>query len=486
MPTMETVLGIEVHAQLATRTKAFCACAVAPAGEGGEGEENTRVCATCLGLPGALPVYNARALELAVAASLALGCEVRPRSVFARKNYFYPDLPKGYQISQLAEPLAEHGSLSFEVDGVPKRVRINRLHLEEDAGKLVHGESGGSRIDLNRAGTPLAEIVSEPDLRSAAEASQYLRELRSILLFVGACDGNLEAGNFRADINVSIRPLGSDTLGTRVELKNLNSFRFVERAIKVEVQRQTALLARGDRVVQETRGYDETTDSTVPLRSKEEAHDYRYFPDPDLPILRAAPALVQSVRSALPALPAELRVRYMKELGLAADRAAVLTQHPALAGFFDACVALGAPPVATAHFIASELVRDTVYAGLAASVPLAPGQLTELMAMQTAGSLSLAQAKTLYAELRGTQRSPQELAAALGLSQLSDEGPIREAVQKVVADHPSQAAAYRAGKTALLGFLVGKVMAATQKRANPEVANRLLRELLDTPAPDAS
>ena len=480
MPTeMEAVLGIEVHAQLATRTKAFCACALPTALE--EGEENTRVCPTCLGLPGALPVYNARALELAVAASLALGCTVREASVFARKNYFYPDLPKGYQISQLAEPLAEHGLLHFELDGVRKTVRINRLHLEEDAGKLVHGDTGVSRVDLNRAGTPLAEIVTEPDLRSAAEAAQYLRELRALLLFVGACDGNLEAGNFRADINISIRPVGSEILGTRVELKNLNSFRFVERAVKVEVERQKALLARGDRVVQETRGYDETTDSTVPLRSKEEAHDYRYFPDPDLPVLRAPAALVEAVRAALPPLPDALRATYTKELALAPDRVAVLLQHPGLAAFFAACLALGAEPQATANFIASDIVRDVQYTGLSARLPLQPGQLTEVLAMIASGSLSLAQAKTLYVALRGTDRAPGELASELGLSQLSDEGPIRAAVEEVVTAHASQVAAYRSGKTALLGFFVGKVMAATQKRANPEVANRLLRELLDTP-----
>lgn len=476
--SMETVLGIEVHAQLATRTKAFCACAVAPAEPG---EENTRVCATCLGLPGALPVYNEKALALAVAASLALGCQIRERSVFDRKNYFYPDLPKGYQISQLAAPLAEHGVLEFEVDGEPIRVRINRLHLEEDAGKLTHGDSGVSRVDLNRAGTPLAEIVSEPDLRSPAAAAQYLRELRAILLFVGACDGNLEEGNFRADVNVSIRPRGSSTLGTRVELKNINSFRFVERAIKAEVERQIGIVARGGRVVQETRGFDEGTDSTVPLRSKEEAHDYRYFPDPDLPPLCAPAALVRELQTSLPELPAALRTRYVEQLGLAADRAVVLTQHPALARFFDACVTAGAAPVATANFIASEVVRDVGYAGLTATLPLTPAQLVALVAMQGAGELSLAQAKALYNEVRHTERDPRELASALGLSQLSDESVIRAAVQKVVDEHPSQTSAYRAGKTALLGFFVGKVMAATQKRANPEVTNRLLRELLGEP-----
>ena len=473
---MEPVLGIEVHAQLATRTKAFCACSLT--GTAGDAEPNTRVCPTCLGLPGALPVFNAHALELAVAASLALGCTVNPRSIFARKNYFYPDLPKGYQVSQLHVPLAEHGTLRFESGGVTRDVRINRLHLEEDAGKLTHGDSGFSRVDLNRAGTPLAEIVSEPDLRSAAEASAYLRELRAILMFVGACDGNLEAGNFRADINVSIRPEGSTTLGTRVELKNLNSFRFVERAVKLEVERQTAILARGDRVVQETRGYDETTDTTVPLRSKEEAHDYRYFPDPDLPALRAPESLVSAVRARVPALPAQIRARYTETLGLDPERAALLTQHPALAALFDECVSLGAEPVLAANFIAAEVTRGIVYAGLVATLPIAPGVLTEVLAMITSGAVSLAQAKTLYAALLGSERSPRELAAELGLSQLSDEGVLRDAVRGVIDAHPSQAASYRAGKTMLLGFFVGKVMAATQKRANPEVANRLLRELL--------
>lgn len=470
---MEAVLGIEVHAQLATRTKAFCSCVL-----GGDAEPNTRTCPTCLGLPGALPVYNAHALELAIAASLALGCTVNARSVFARKNYFYPDLPKGYQISQFAEPLAEHGHLRFDVAGVSRQIRINRLHLEEDAGKLTHTDSGVSRVDLNRAGTPLAEIVSEPDLRSAAEASAYLRELRALLLFVGACDGNLEAGNFRADINVSVRPEGSSVLGTRVEVKNLNSFRFVERAVKLEFERQCALLARGERIVQETRGYDEASDTTVPLRSKEEAHDYRYVADPDLPTLRAPDELVGAIRARLPELPAALRARYTEALGLEPERAALLTQHPTLAALFDACVGHGAEPSLTANFIAAEVTRGIVYAGLDATLPIAATSLSELLAMITSGALSLAQAKLLYAALVGSDRSPRELAAELGLSQLSDESAIRTAVQAVLDGHPSQVASYRAGKTMLLGFFVGKVMAATQKRANPEVANRLLRELL--------
>jgi len=465
----EAVIGLEVHAQLLTRTKLFCRC------ETSFGDPpNTHVCPTCLGLPGALPALNGRAVELAVRTALALGCALRTVSRFARKNYFYPDLPKGYQISQFDEPYAEHGEL--EVGG--RRVRVRRVHMEEDAGKSVHDRGATAMVDLNRAGVPLVEIVSEPDLRGAAEAADYLRALREILVFAGVNDGNLEEGSFRCDANVSIRPAGQAELGTRVELKNINSFRFVERAIEHEIARQIAIVDAKGAVVQETRGWDERSGSTFSMRGKEEAHDYRYFPDPDLPPLRLPDDLVARARADLPELPAAKRARYTDSLGLAPAAAGVLTGHPRIAALFEGAVALGRDPVKTANFVQSEVLRDVVVRGQEAELPLGAPQLAALLALVDDGTISGKQAKDLYAAVKGTTRDPAEVARELGMAQVTDAGAIEAVCRDVVAANPKQAEAYRGGKTALMGYFVGQVMKASGGKANPALVNAALARLL--------
>ena len=471
MSSFEPVIGLEVHAQLHTQTKLFCGCQVS-FGE----PPNTRVCPTCAALPGALPVLNAEAVRLAAVASLALGCEVNTRSVFARKNYFYPDLPKGYQISQFDVPLAERGVLEVPAEGDEPAftVRITRLHMEEDAGKNVHGQGGGL-VDLNRAGTPLAEIVSEPDLRSARQAARYLRTLRDILLYAGVCDGNLEEGSFRCDANVSIRPAGSQTLGTRVELKNINSFRFVEQAINHEIARQ---MAEPHKVVQETRGWDAEKGATYSLRSKEDAHDYRYFPDPDLPEVVFGPDAIDDARARLPELPERKRVRYVSDLGLTAQAAAVLTQHPGVARFFEEVSTGCKDPVKAANFVLAEVLRDTSTHGFDARLPLAASQLAGLLRLVEDGALSGKQAKEVYAKLKGTQMSAADLVHDLGMSQLDDAAQIVAVCQEVLQKNPTQVASYRGGKTQLFGFFVGQIMRATQGRANPQMVNDTLHKLL--------
>ncbi|NOU34757.1 MAG: Asp-tRNA(Asn)/Glu-tRNA(Gln) amidotransferase subunit GatB, partial [Polyangiaceae bacterium] len=405
----EAVIGLEVHAQLDTATKAFCACATS-FGEA----PNTNVCPTCLGLPGALPVLGARVVELAALTGLALGCSLRPRSRFARKNYFYPDLPKGYQISQYDDPFAYDGALELESSG--KTIRIERVHVEEDAGKSVHG-TRGSAVDLNRSGVPLVEIVSQPDLRSAKEASEYLRTVREILMAAGVCDGDLEQGNFRCDANVSIRRVGETTLGTRVELKNINSFRFVEKALAYEIERQTMVVESGGAVARETRGWDEEKGASFPMRGKEDSADYRYFPDPDLPPLVIPDALVTELRARLPELPREKRRRYRE---LASDAVAqALTQHPQVSAFFEAALALGLAPAARiANFVASEVLRDATYDGLRATFPVSAAQLAELCGLVEGGTISGKQAKDVYAAMRGKDDAPAAVVASLGMAQM--------------------------------------------------------------------
>ncbi len=468
----EAVIGLEVHAQLLTRTKAFCSC---PTTYGAP--PNTQTCPVCLGLPGALPVLNDEAVRLAVRTALALSCSLREKSRFARKNYFYPDLPKGYQISQYDEPFSERGCLEIESEGRAKTVGITRVHMEEDAGKSVH-LGVFSVVDLNRSGVPLVEIVGEPDLRSAAEAADYLRRLRDILVFIGVNDGNLEEGSFRCDANVSIRPFGDSRLGTRVELKNINSFRFVERALSHEIERQAAVLGSGGRIVQETRGWNEDEGKTFSMRSKEEAQDYRYFPDPDLPPLVLEEEFVAEIRRTLPELPGDKRKRFTYEMGLTANAAQVLTGHPRIAAFFEEAATLHGQASKVANFVQSEVLRDVRTHGLSASIPVTATQVAALLQLVDQGTISGKQAKEVYSKIAGTDRAPADVVADLGMRQVSDVGALEAICHRLIDQSPKQAEQLRAGKTNLLGFFVGQVMKETKGAANPQLVNDVLKRLL--------
>jgi aspartyl-tRNA(Asn)/glutamyl-tRNA(Gln) amidotransferase subunit B len=469
MPDWQAVIGLEVHAQLLTRTKLFCGCATSFGDP-----PNTNVCPTCLGLPGALPVLNAEAVWMAVKTALALGCELQPSSRFARKNYFYPDLPKGYQISQFDEPFAKGGRVPVGA----RQARLTRIHKEEDAGKNVHDLGGGSLVDLNRAGTPLVEIVGEPDLETPQEAADYLRSLRDVLIFLGVNDGNLEEGSFRCDANVSIRHVGETKLGMRVELKNINSFRFVEKAIASEIARQKDVVESGGRVAQETRGWDEKTGSTYSLRSKETAQDYRYFPEPDLPPLVLDDVYVARARAGLSEDPRAKRARFADELGIPAAAAQVLTGHPRVAAFFEEAATLFGDPLRVANFVQSEVMRDVTLHGLRADFPVTPKQVVEMLTLVDNGKISGKQLKELYAKLKGTDAAPASVVADMGMAQVSDPTAIEEACAKVVADNPRQVEQWRAGRKGVLGFFVGQVMKATTGSANPQLVNEILERML--------
>ena len=495
MPSYEPVVGLEVHVQLSTATKMFCRC---PNRFGAE--PNTLICPICLGYPGALPVINHHAVDLAVTLAAALQCETPEASVFARKNYFYPDLPKGYQISQHELPLARDGRLPLGRHG--GSVRIERLHLEEDAGKLLHEAPGGpappghSLVDFNRAGVPLVEIVSAPEIASAAEAQDYLQSLHQLLLYTGASDGNMEEGSLRCDANVSVRRSGSNRLGTRAEIKNLNSFRNVGRAIEHEIGRQVEVLARGERVVQETRGFDADTGATHTLRSKEQAHDYRYFPEPDLPPLVLAAARVAALRAALPELPWQRRDRFRNQYQLSAADAEVLTQDREVADYYEAAISAGsagsagsAPPAgsaapagpkAIANWVMTEVLRERKeHRAEALDRILAPARLAGLAAMVAAGELSTSAARQVFAAIRGTGEEPAAAAVRLGLGQIGDAGQIEAWVEQAIARHAGPAAQYRAGRTQTLGFLVGQAMKLSGGRADPRAVQRQMRQALD-------
>ncbi len=478
----EPVIGLEVHCQLKTKSKAFCACPVvfgAP--------PNTAVCPVCLGYPGVLPAVNREMVTLAMRVALATGCTIEEKSVFARKNYFYPDLPKGYQISQYDRPLATRGAVALRANGSPKSVRLNRVHLEEDAGKSMHDfpwedvPTGVSLVDLNRAGTPLVEIVSEPDLSSAEEAYEYLVLLRRLVRWVDASDGNMEEGSLRCDANVSVRKKGAAALGTKVEIKNLNSFAHVKKAIEHEVERQVLALEAGQTVVQETRLYEPVTGATKTMRSKEESMDYRYFPDPDLGVLVVDAAWKADVAAAMPELPRARAARLANAFGLpAADADLVCLSRP-LADFYEAAVAAYPKnPKALANWLLSELLaRMSDAHRQAGHMPVVPGTLAALVQRIDDGTISGKIAKELLGDLIATGRPVDDLVKEKGLVQISDEGEIRDAVAAVLADHPAQVATFRGGKTASFGWFVGQVMKATGGKANPEVVNRLLREALD-------
>ena len=469
----ETVIGLEVHVQLRTRTKMFCACRTSFGDP-----PNTNVCPVCLGLPGALPVPNAEAVRLGATAALALGCTIHHTSVFARKNYFYPDLPKGYQISQFDQPLATGGRVTFES---PDRGRvqagITRLHLEEDAGKLVHDRfPGKTAVDLNRAGVPLAEIVSEPDLRSPAEARAYLTTLRQILVYAGASECSMEQGSLRVDANISVRRPGESRLGTKTEVKNLNSFANVERALEAERVRQVALLEGGGRVAQVTLLFNAGTGQVKELRSKEESHDYRYFPDPDLPPLLLDEAWISERRDALPELPEARRSRLELALGLSSYDARVLTSEVPLADYFEAVVAAGVEPKAAANWVMSDVMSSFNETG---GFPVPADRLAALVGLVRAGRVSHQAAKRVYAEMaQSPDGDPSAVAERLGLVQVSDEGALGGWVDEVLAANPGEVARYRAGETKLMGFFVGQVMKRSRGKADPKGVQPVLLEKL--------
>ncbi|HEX9401703.1 MAG TPA: Asp-tRNA(Asn)/Glu-tRNA(Gln) amidotransferase subunit GatB [Anaeromyxobacter sp.] len=476
----QVVIGLEVHAQLLTRSKIFCGCST----EFG-GEPNSHVCPVCLGLPGVLPRLNAQVVEMAVRTGLALGSRPREKSVFARKNYFYPDLPKGYQISQYELPICEGGAVDVTVDGEEKRIRLVRIHMEEDAGKNLHDVSpdGSSGVDLNRAGVPLVEIVSEPDLRSVDEAVEYLKALRAILMYLGVNDGNLQEGSFRCDANVSIMPRGAEKYGTRCEIKNMNSFRFLRAAIDYEVRRQVELVESGGRVVQETRLFDPDRGETRSMRSKEEAHDYRYFPEPDLPPVLVSRELVERVRAELPELPRARAARYQRDLGLSAYDAALLVSERPVAEFFDAALAAyGRAPDAAkrlANWMNGEVARLANERGEGpAAWKLTPARLAAILRLVDAQTLGGPGAKQVLEEVFATGAEPDEIVRAKGLAQVSDAGAIEAAVDAVLAASATEIERYRAGNKKLMGFFVGQVMKAMKGKGNPAVVNALLKQKL--------
>ena len=472
----EAVIGLEVHAQLKTKTKIFCSCSTAFGAP-----PNTHTCPVCLGMPGVLPVLNKKVVEYTLRMAIATGCKIESESRFARKNYFYPDLPKGYQISQYELPIARHGHVTVEVNGDHHRIGITRIHMEEDAGKLNHDTGRPvSMVDFNRTGVPLIEIVSEPDIRSPEAAGAYLRQLRSIVRYLDICDGNLEEGSFRCDANVSIRPKGSDTFGTRTEIKNLNSFKHVEKALQYEINRQKETLADGGEIVQETRLWDPGKNRTDSMRGKEEAHDYRYFPDPDLLPLVIDEDWIETVRRTLPELPAEKKKRFVAEYGLPSYDAEILTSDRDLAEYFENCLDGFNQPKPVSNWIMGPLLGLLNAAGkYIDQSPISAADLARLLKLIDDGAISGKIAKTVFDEMARSGKPPRQIVAEKGLVQITDTNAIDDVVAKVISSNPKEVEAYKNGKTKLLGFFVGQVMKETRGKANPKIVNEILRKKLN-------
>lgn len=475
----EAVIGLEVHTELQTTTKIFCGCKTSFGAE-----PNTNVCPVCLGLPGVLPVLNKRVLEFAVRAGLALNCEISRFSKFDRKNYYYPDLPKNFQTSQFDLPICERGHLDIEVNGEKKQIRITRAHMEEDAGKLVHHgtsitDSDYSLVDYNRTGTPLLEIVTEPDMRSAKEAVAYLEKMHAILQYIGISDCRMEEGSLRCDANVSVRPVGQKELGTKTEIKNINSFKGVEKAIEYEALRQAEILEDGGKIIQETRTWDEKEGVTKSMRTKEEANDYRYFPEPDLAPFTVSEEYIEDIRKTLPELPDERRERYIANFGLSSTDAQYMTNDKDTSDYFEKVVAAGADPKASVNWIMGEFASQLSNAGIEiAKAPVTPENLAKLLALIAKGTISGKIAKKVFAEMWKDGADPEEIVKAQGLVQISDTGALKELVVKVIANNPKAVEDFKAGKKKAVGALVGQIMKETKGKANPKVINELLNDEL--------
>ena len=472
----EAVIGLEVHAQLNTQTKMFCSCST----KFGK-PPNTQVCPVCMGLPGVLPVINKQAVEYALKLALALNCKINLKSIMARKNYFYPDLPKNYQISQYELPLAEGGAVEIEVNGIKKKINLVRIHMEEDAGKLIHDEKQPySYVDFNRAGVPLLEIVSSPEISSPEEAVAYLKTLRRILRYLEICDGNMEEGSLRCDANVSVKPKGSEKFGTKVELKNMNSFKHVERALNYEIKRQIGLLMEGKEIVQETRLYDEATQTTHPMRGKEEAHDYCYFPDPDLIEIQIEESLLKRLQAELPELPKIKKERFLKTYNLTPYEVDILIEEKSLAEFFEKTVKIYPNPKAVSNFVLTEVLRYLNRDGKDISeTNLKPENLAQLLELVEKEVISITIAKQIFPEIYEKGAKPKKIVEERGLVQESSEEKLKGICEEILAQNPAEVKKYKAGKKGLLGFFVGQVLKKTKGKANPKVVNKILTELLE-------
>jgi len=472
----EAVIGLEVHAQLNTQTKMFCSCST----KFGK-PPNTQVCPVCMGLPGVLPVINKQAVEYALKLALALNCKINLKSIMARKNYFYPDLPKNYQISQYELPLAEGGAVEIEVNGIKKKINLVRIHMEEDAGKLIHDEKQPySYVDFNRAGVPLLEIVSSPEISSPEEAVAYLKTLRRILRYLEICDGNMEEGSLRCDANVSVKPKGSEKFGTKVELKNMNSFKHVERALNYEIKRQIGLLMEGKEIVQETRLYDEATQTTHPMRGKEEAHDYCYFPDPDLIEIQIEESLLKRLQAELPELPKIKKERFLKTYNLTPYEVDILIEEKSLAEFFEKTVKIYPNPKAVSNFVLTEVLRYLNRDGKDISeTNLKPENLAQLLELVEKEVISITIAKQIFPEVYERGVKPKKIVEERGLVQESSEEKLKGICEEILAQNPAEVKKYKAGKKGLLGFFVGQVLKKTKGKANPKVVNKILTELLE-------